>query len=229
MSLELKERQVGRVTLLELVGRLTMGEAGEALEAKVESLIAAGRLALLLDCSKVIAIDSQGIKAIIRAVTSVEQRGGKLKLLSLSPRVREVLKITRLLTVLETFDTEAAAIASFSPLRPPTANAAAGREVRRSRRVPLTTQVQSLSAQGTSLGRTQNLSEGGLFMLSPDTFKPETEITVRFHLPPIPPGRPIEGRGVVVHAKHGVNMGIGFLSLEDQDRKAIAEFVQHAA
>lgn len=229
MSLELKERQVGPVTVLELVGRLTMGEAGEALEAKLESLIAAGRLALLLDCSKVIAIDSQGIKAIIRAVTSIEQRGGKLKLLSLSPRVREVLKITRLLTVLETFDTEAAAIASFSSLRPQTAEAAPRREVRRSRRVPLTTPVQSLSARGASLGKTQNICVDGLLLLSPDTFEPKTEVTVRFHLPPIPPGRPIEGRGVVVHSKPGVNMGIGFLSVKDEDRKAIAEFVQHAA
>ena len=114
MSGIVKERQAGSVTVLELTGRLTMGVGSEALEEKLQSLITSGRLALLLDCSQVTGIDSQGIKALVRAVTSVEKRGGKLKLLKIPRRVRGVLEVTRLLTVMESFEDEEAALQSFT-------------------------------------------------------------------------------------------------------------------
>ncbi|MFQ5777516.1 MAG: STAS domain-containing protein [Terriglobia bacterium] len=114
MPLEMKEREAGPVTLLAVRGRLTVGEGSEALEGKLQDLIASGKRSLLLDCSQATAIDSHGIKALVRGVTSAEKRGGKLKLLKLTPRVRESLDITRLLTVIEAFDDEATALGSFS-------------------------------------------------------------------------------------------------------------------
>lgn len=113
MPFALKERRSGPVVVLTLEGRLTMGEATEKLDGALKKLIADGERSLLLDCAGVPIIDSQGIKALVSGVISLEKRGGKLKLLNISPRVREVLDVTRLLTVIETFDDEAAAVRSF--------------------------------------------------------------------------------------------------------------------
>lgn len=114
MAFEVKERRrAGSVVVLELTGRLTMGPGSEDLEQKLKDLIANGERAVLLHCAGVSVIDSQGIKSLVQGVTSMEKRGGKLKLLKISPRVREVLDLTRLLTVMETFDDEEAAVRSF--------------------------------------------------------------------------------------------------------------------
>lgn len=114
MEAVVKERQAGSVTILELSGRLHIGAAVEELDQKLQRLVAEGRTALLLDCSQVAGIDSQGIKTLVRGVISAQRRGGKLKLLKLTPRVHEVLSITRLLTVIESFDDEQTALSSFS-------------------------------------------------------------------------------------------------------------------
>jgi len=87
-------------------------------------------------------------------------------------------------------------------------------------------QVESGTVRHFGIGLVQNISEGGLFVKSPDTFDPKTEVTVRFNLPPIPHGRHIESKGVVVHAKSGVHMGIEFLQMKEEHLKAIAELVQ---
>ena len=114
MAFEVKERRrAGPVVVLEITGRLTMGSGSEKLEEMLRDLIASGERALLLDCAGVSVIDSQGIKSLVQGVTSMEKRGGKLKLLKISPRVREVLDLTRLLTVIETFDDEDSAVRSF--------------------------------------------------------------------------------------------------------------------
>lgn len=109
-----ERRRVGSLIVLELNGRLVMGEGSELLDQELQSRIAAGERALLLDCSGVPAIDSQGIKSLVRAAISLQSREGKLKLLHLSRRVRDVLELTRLHTVIETFDDEEAAVKSFS-------------------------------------------------------------------------------------------------------------------
>ena len=114
MSWGVRERQAGSVTILELSGRLTMGTGSEALYEKLRSLIAAGRSTLLLDCSQVEAVDSQGIQTLLRGVRLAKERGGKLALLKMSPRLREVLNITRLLPVFENFDDEEVALRSFT-------------------------------------------------------------------------------------------------------------------
>ena len=113
MSWELKERQAGPVTVVNVIGRLTMGAGSEALDEKLTSLVAAGRVSLLLDCSRVDAVDSQGLKSILRGIALAREKGGHLKLLKPSPRLREVLKVTRLTTVTENFDDEDAALRSF--------------------------------------------------------------------------------------------------------------------
>ncbi len=101
-------------------------------------------------------------------------------------------------------------------------------ERRKYRRVHLITQVECLARKLSSIGRTENLSDGGLLMLSPHTLDPNTEVTLRFNLPPTPPGRPIEAQGVVVRSQPGVDMGIRFLQLKDEDRNAINEFAQQS-
>ena len=86
MSVEIKERQVGPVTILELSGRLALGEGSTALNEKLQSLIGEGRVNMLLECSRVTALDSQGISALVRGIISTQKRGGKLKLLRAAPR-----------------------------------------------------------------------------------------------------------------------------------------------
>lgn len=113
MSGLVKQRHVGSVTVLELSGRMTIAAGSERLNEKLQALIADGHLHLLLDCSQVSGIDSQGISALVRGVISVRKRGGNLKLMKLSSRVRQVLEITRLISVIESFDDEAAALGSF--------------------------------------------------------------------------------------------------------------------
>ena len=112
-AIEVKERQVGDVTILELRGRLALGEVCSMFQEKLQTLIALGHTKLLLECSHVTAIDSQGISALVRGLISARNRGGQLKLLNPSPRALHVLEITRLLTVIESFDDEAKALASF--------------------------------------------------------------------------------------------------------------------
>lgn len=113
MSLEIKERAVGPVTCLEVRGRLTMGKGAQQLDKKLQDTIVAGCLAVLLDCSQVSIIDSQGLKVLVRGFVSLDKQGGKLKLLRMSDRVRAVLEITQLLDVIENFDDEDAALKSF--------------------------------------------------------------------------------------------------------------------
>lgn len=86
--------------------------------------------------------------------------------------------------------------------------------------------METLGPGADTIGRTEDISVGRLLMVSPETLKPDTEVTVRFNLPPVPPGHPIEGQGVVADTRPGGRMGIAFLLLKDEDRKAIAEFVQ---
>jgi anti-anti-sigma factor len=113
MVVVFKERNVSSVTILECVGRQTAGEGKEALNDRVQALLAEGRILLLLDLSQVSSIYSQDISVLVRGFISTGRCGGKLKLLKLSPRVRRVLDATRLFNVLEAFEDESAAIASF--------------------------------------------------------------------------------------------------------------------
>ncbi len=99
------------------------------------------------------------------------------------------------------------------------------RNPRKHPRVQLLTQVESQTSGATSIGRTENISQGGLLVYTRDTFDASTSVIVRFNLSP---GRLIEAQGKVVHVQVGVQMGIQFSQVTGEDRKAITEFVREA-
>jgi anti-sigma B factor antagonist len=105
---------VSEVTVLDLKGKMTLGEGDELLKDKINSLLASGKKKLVLNLEGVPYIDSAGLGEIVRTYTTVSRQGGSLKLLNLTKRIEDLLSITKLLTVFETFDTEAEAISSFS-------------------------------------------------------------------------------------------------------------------
>ena len=112
--MQIEERVVGGVTILDLSGKMTLGEGDELLREKIASLVNAGQKQLLLNLDGVPYIDSAGLGEIVRTYTTVSRQGGKLKLLNLTKRIEDLLSITKLLTVFEVYDTEAEAIQSFS-------------------------------------------------------------------------------------------------------------------
>jgi anti-sigma B factor antagonist len=112
--MEIAERAVSDITVLDLKGKMTLGEGDELLKDKINSLLAAGKKKLVLNLEGVPYIDSAGLGEIVRTFTTVSRQGGSLKLLNLTKRIEDLLSITKLLTVFETFDAEADAIKSFS-------------------------------------------------------------------------------------------------------------------
>ncbi len=112
--MQIEERAVGDVTVLDLKGRVTLGEGDELLKDKVNSLINQGRRKLVLNLAEVPYIDSAGLGEIVRTYTTVSRQGGSLKLLSLTKRITDLLSITKLLTVFETFEAEDDAVKSFA-------------------------------------------------------------------------------------------------------------------
>ena len=111
--MQIDERVVDGVTILDLKGKMTLGEGDELLKDKINSLIQQDKKQLLLNLEGVPYIDSAGLGEIVRTYTTVSRQGGKLKLLNLTKRIQDLLAITKLLTVFETYDTEADAIKSF--------------------------------------------------------------------------------------------------------------------
>ena len=112
--MQIEERVVGNVTILDLKGKITLGEGDEALKDKINSLILQGHKRMLLNLADVPYIDSAGLGEIVRTYTTVSRQGGQLKLVNLTKRITDLLSITKLLTVFETFDSESEAIKSFS-------------------------------------------------------------------------------------------------------------------
>ena len=112
--MHIEERVVGNVMVLDLKGKLTLGEGDELLKDKINSLVQQERKAILLNLEDVPYIDSAGLGEIVRTYTTVSRQGGKLKLVHLTKRIQDLLSITKLLTVFETFDSEQEALASFS-------------------------------------------------------------------------------------------------------------------
>lgn len=111
--MEIAERTVNEVTILDLKGKMTLGEGDELLKEKINSMLAAGRKKLLLNLEGVPYIDSAGLGEVVRTYTTVSRQGGSLKLLNLTKRIEDLLSITKLLTVFETFDSETEAVQSF--------------------------------------------------------------------------------------------------------------------
>ena len=112
--MEIAERTVSDITVLDLKGKMTLGEGDELLKDKINSLLSQGKKKLVLNLEGVPYIDSAGLGEIVRTFTTVSRQGGSLKLLNLTKRIEDLLSITKLLTVFETFDSEAEAIQSYA-------------------------------------------------------------------------------------------------------------------
>ena len=109
----IEERVIGDITVLDLKGKMTLGEGDELLKDKINSLIHQGQKKLLLNLEGGPYIDSAGLGEIVRTYTTVSRQGGNLKLVNLTKRITDLLSITKLLTVFETFDNEPEALKSF--------------------------------------------------------------------------------------------------------------------
>jgi anti-sigma B factor antagonist len=111
--MQISERSVGDVAILDVKGRITLGDGDELLKDKVNSLVNTGKKKIILNLAEVPYVDSAGLGEIVRTYTTVSRQGGSLKLLNLTKRISDLLAITKLLTVFETFDSEDEAIKSF--------------------------------------------------------------------------------------------------------------------
>ncbi len=114
MSMKFTTREVSGVTLVDLSGKITLGEGGLTLRDEVHKLLAEGQKKIVLNLADVNYIDSSGLGELVSAYTAVKNAGGELKLLSLTSKVRDLLVITKLVTVFDVKDDEAAAVASFA-------------------------------------------------------------------------------------------------------------------
>ena len=112
--MQINERIVGDVTILDLEGKMTLGEGDELLKDKINSLLAKGTRKLILNLEGVPYIDSAGLGEMVRTYTTVKKQGGALKLLNLTKRIQDLLSITKLTTVFDTFDNEEDAVKSFA-------------------------------------------------------------------------------------------------------------------
>ncbi|PYP84588.1 MAG: anti-sigma factor antagonist [Blastocatellia bacterium AA13] len=112
-QLSIKERESGNVTILDLSGKITIGEGSVQLRDEVRKLLLAEKKSILLNLGDVSYVDSSGIGELVSSYTTTSNQGGHLKLLNLTKKIQDLLMITKLLTVFETFDKEDAAIASF--------------------------------------------------------------------------------------------------------------------
>jgi anti-sigma B factor antagonist len=111
--MEMLERTVGDVTIIDLKGKLLMGETDEALRKRIKGTVDAGKSKILLNLSEVPYMDSAGLGGLVSCFTTVNNKNGKLKLVGLTTRLQDLLSITKLLTVFETFDSEEEALKSF--------------------------------------------------------------------------------------------------------------------
>ena len=114
MSMKFVIRQVDGVTILDLSGRITLGEGSVTLRDSVHDLLAKGSKNILLNLGQIRYIDSSGIGEMVSGFTTVTNAGGQVKLLNLTKRVKDLLQITKLYTVFEVFEDEAAAVRSFT-------------------------------------------------------------------------------------------------------------------
>jgi anti-sigma B factor antagonist len=114
VSMKVSTRQIDGITILDLSGRITLGEGSVQLRDGVRDLLAKGSKKILLNLGDVNYIDSSGIGELVSADTTVRNQGGDLKLLNLTKKVHDLLQITKLYTVFDVKDDEASAVASFS-------------------------------------------------------------------------------------------------------------------
>ena len=112
--MQLEQRMVGQVAVVKVTGDITLNKGGDVLlKDKVQSLIQQGYKNIVLDLGGVSYVDSAGLGELVQAYATTKNRGGALKLVNVTTRLRDLLVVTKLLTVFDTFDSEAEAVASF--------------------------------------------------------------------------------------------------------------------
>ena len=112
-ELSIRERQAGDVTILDLEGKITIGEGSVSLRSAIRRLIEEGKKKILLNLAGVGYVDSSGIGELVSSYTTINREGGQLKLLKLTQKIKDLLTITKLLTVFDVYDDEAQALNSF--------------------------------------------------------------------------------------------------------------------
>lgn len=112
-ELNINERQAGDVTVLDMSGKITIGEGSVSLRTAVRRLLEEGKKRILLNLGGVSYIDSSGIGELVSSYTAINKEGGQLKLLNLTQKLQDLLTITKLLTVFDVFEDEAKALNSF--------------------------------------------------------------------------------------------------------------------
>lgn len=112
-ELNITERQGGDVTVLDLTGRITLGEGSVALRTAIRRLLDEGKNKILLNMGGVGYIDSSGIGELVSSFTAINKAGGQLKMLSLQKKLQDLLAITKLLTVFDVYDSESEALGSY--------------------------------------------------------------------------------------------------------------------
>lgn len=112
--MDIKERVVGGVSILDLSGKIVLGEGDIQVKERIKDLLSDGQRRILLNLAEVNYIDSAGLGTLIGSYTTAKRDGGSLKLVNLTKRIQDLLAITKLITVFETFDNEAEALGSFN-------------------------------------------------------------------------------------------------------------------
>jgi anti-sigma B factor antagonist len=119
MDVNIEERRIGRVTVLDITGKLTIDQAAQHLKDKMNSLIAQHRIHVVVNLGNVPYIDSGGLGQLVASYGSVMKAGGAMKLLNVGARNHDLLSITRLVTLFESFDSESEAVRSFETTADP--------------------------------------------------------------------------------------------------------------
>ncbi len=112
-ELNITERQAGDITILDMDGKVTIGEGSVALRGTIRRLLGEGKKKILLNLGNVGYVDSSGIGELVSSFTAVNKESGSLKLLNLTQKIQDLLAITKLLTVFDVYDSEADALSSF--------------------------------------------------------------------------------------------------------------------
>lgn len=114
MALRIVEKEAGGVTVLELEGRIVLGEESNAFRERVKALLASGKTKIVLNMGNVTYIDSAGLGTLVASHQSARTQGAALRLAQLGQKFMELLQVTKLLTVFDVYPTEAEAVKSFS-------------------------------------------------------------------------------------------------------------------
>ncbi|HJQ71334.1 MAG TPA: STAS domain-containing protein [Blastocatellia bacterium] len=113
--MDIKERVVEGVSVLDISGKIVLGEGDIQIKDRIKDLLADGQRSILLNLGDVSYIDSAGLGALISGYTTVKREGGSLRLVNLTKRIKDLLAITKLITVFDTYENEKEAISSYKP------------------------------------------------------------------------------------------------------------------